>query len=168
MCKKVNSVLNLDLLVANNGNQQYPKIRSCFQKSRNGIQRGFIGRTGTKNWEAHRTFLAPSGPQSAHLFILFSSKIFFLLFLVHMIEYGCPHILSLKTNSSQPHRHQFSFLILIPNSWEVESDWPSPGSAMLEGRVSKYTSSVRNLLLWMEQSRGDRRQFPEQVRGYCK
>lgn len=49
-----------------------------------------------------------------------------------------------------------NFLILIPNSWKVESDWPSPGPAMLKGSLSKYMLPVGNLILWMKQSRKDR------------
>lgn len=142
----------MDLLVANNRNQQYPKIRSCFQKSRNGIQRGF-----RKYWNQELEGSSDSLTSVSLPICSFFLKMCFLLFLVPMVEYGCPYNLSFKTYSSQPHRHTFSFSILIPNSWEVESDWPSPGSAMLEGSVLKYTSPVGNLLLWMEQSRGDRR-----------
>lgn len=65
------------------------------------------------------------------------------------------HLLSHSLAFSLSHTDS-NFLILVPNSWKVESDWPSPGPAMLEGSLLKYILPVGNLFLWMQQSREDR------------
>lgn len=141
MCKKVNPVLYLDLLVASNRNHQYLKRQILLSelKDRNtlGLQEGLEPRTRRPT----------SFTLSVHCF---------LLFLVHMVEYAPPYPALLLKLTVLSHTDT-NFLILIPISWEVESDWPSPGPAMFEDRVLKYISPVGNLFLWIEKSCGDRR-----------